>query len=100
MIVEPGRAPRSAPRLPPPPPLVPQVLEEAAAALDRLLDDAVRARLPTTGTVVAFLSGGVDSAGAGFPGQSNQAPWRSSAFSGTSLAPKTRTSSVLSAAAA
>ncbi|WP_295429833.1 asparagine synthase C-terminal domain-containing protein [uncultured Thiodictyon sp.] len=62
LIVEPNRAPRSAPRLPPPRPLVPQVLEEAATALDRLLDDAVRARMPAAGTVIAFLSGGVDSA--------------------------------------
>ena len=62
LIVEAGRAPRATPRLPPPPPPVPQGLEEAAAELDRRLDDAVRARLPATGTIIAFLSGGVDSA--------------------------------------
>ncbi len=62
LVFRPGADPRPDPGPAPAPAPVPRDLASAADALEERLGAAVRARLPASGTVIAFLSGGVDSA--------------------------------------
>ena len=62
LVLGPGLPPRPDPRPAAMPGAVPRDLQGAADALERRLGEAVSVRLPPRGTVIVFLSGGLDSA--------------------------------------